>query len=162
MPPYTPGPGPGPSPDPGPGTDPEPGEPEPTLLAKASQTAEGLSYTIDGVTKAFDNLTAYRANPDTTVMAVRLLQELGAKIGYQRVDNGGMVTVSCGDITATLWENSTVMTVVDSSGTRQVNLRTVFTNRGGRTYLPTRDVAENLGFQVDWTAEDDSITITAR
>lgn len=123
---------------------------------------DSRTYTINEESKTFDNVTSYRVNDGTTVMAVRLLQELGAKIGYQRVNNVGVVTVTFDGTVATLQEKSNVMTVVDAEGTRQVTLRTVFTNLNGRTYLPTRDVAENLGFFVHWAAQTDSITITAR
>lgn len=123
---------------------------------------DGRTYVINDDIKAFDNVTSYRANGTTTVIAVRLLQELGAQIGYRRVDNVGIITVIFDDTTATLREGSNVMTVVDRTGERQIILRTVFTNFGGRTYLPTRDVAENLGFFIHWLAEDDSITITVK
>lgn len=130
--------------------------------SKLYTAIDAKTYVINEDIRAFDNVTSYRANGETTVMAVRLLQELGAKIGYQRVDNVGVATVIYGDTTATLREKSNIMTVVDAAGERQVTLRTVFTNLNGRTYLPTRDVAENLGFFVHWAAQDDSITITAK
>ncbi len=95
-------------------------------------------------------------------MAVRLLEELGAKISYKRVDNVGVVTVAFGDIKAILREKSSIMTVTTAAGESQVTLRTPFTNKQGRTYLPTRDIAENLGFCVRWAAADDSITIVKR
>lgn len=135
---------------------------EPSYPSYLYTIIDSTSYVLDGENRSFDNLTAYRANDNTTVMAIRLLQELGAKIDYRRVGGVGVVTVAYGDITATLQEKSTVMTVTDSSGTRQVTLRTVFTNKDGRTYLPTRDVTENLGFLVHWQAKDDSITIKVR
>ncbi len=138
----------------------EPEEPEQPV--KLYTVIDSKAYTVNEDVKAFDNLTAYRANDTTTVMAVRLLQELGAQIGYKRVDNVGVVTVIHDDITVTLREKSKTMTVVDATGERQVTLRAVFTNLNGRTYLPTRDVAENLGFFVHWAAADDSITITSR
>lgn len=135
---------------------------EPAEPLQLHTLINGTAYTIAAETKPFDNLTAYRALDGTTVMAVRLLQELGAQIGYTRVDNVGVVTVVFGDTKAILQEKSTLMSVVTEDGTRQVKLRTAFTNYGGRTYLPTRDVAENLGFAVHWTAADDSITITTK
>lgn len=126
---------------------------------RLSTTIGGTTYTVNDSVRNFANLTAYRANDSTTVMAVRLLQELGAKIAYRRVNNRGIVTVTYGEITATLRETSNIMTVVDTTGERQVTLRTVFTNLAGRTYLPTRDVAESLGFSVYWAAADDSLVI---
>lgn len=122
-------------------------------------TIGGHTYTLNDSVKDFGNLTAYRANDSTTVMAIRLLQELGALVDYRRVNNVGVVTVSYGEISATLREKSNIMTVVDTTGERQVTLHTVFTNLAGRTYLPTRDVAESLGFFVYWAAADDSLVI---
>ncbi|MGI6358055.1 MAG: CARDB domain-containing protein [Bacillota bacterium] len=122
---------------------------------------DSRSYTLNGEEKEFDNLTSFRVNEGTTVMAVRLLEELGATIEYEKKSGVGMVTVVYGDIHATLREGSTVMTVVDAAGTRHIDMRTAFANLAGRTYLPTRAVAENLGFAVHWDALDDSITIAA-
>jgi outer membrane protein assembly factor BamB len=119
-------------------------------------------YKIDSTGKAFDQTTTFYNKTGVTVMALRLFEELGASFNYVWAPGGGTITMTYRDTTFTMVEGSDQMTVHDSSGERVVKLRTAVANRGGRAYIPTRDVNERMGFTVDWNAADDSITVTAR
>jgi hypothetical protein len=120
------------------------------------------SYTVKGGVKPFDSVTAFYGKQGVTVMALRLFEELGATFTYEWRPGGGVITMAYPNVVVTLTEGSTKMLVQDESGTRVVNLRTAVVNRGGRAFIPTRDVSESLGFQVEWQAATDSITITRK
>jgi hypothetical protein len=132
---------------------------EPTVL---TTLISSRSYTVRGGVKDFDSETAFYGKQGVTVMALRLFQELGARFEYVWKPEGGVITMSYKDVVVTLTEGARSMQVQDSSCQRTVSLRTEIVNRGGRAFIPTRDVSENLGFSVEWHAADDSITITEK
>lgn len=115
-------------------------------------------YSTGSILRPFDSLTSFRAGDGVTVMAMHLFREMGASVSYDR----GLITVSYGAITATLTQGEDTMSVNDQNGTRVVKLRAPIVNRNSRTFIPTRDVSENLGFTVTWAPQDDSITITTK
>lgn len=119
-------------------------------------TAIGASYyTIAGARHDFDGQTVFRAGDGVTVMALHLFRELGATVTYER----GVITLQAGGITARLTTGSDSMQITDGGGTRSLRLRAPVIQRGQRTYIPTRDVSENLGLQVIWNATDGTITL---
>jgi hypothetical protein len=122
----------------------------------------GMTYTVNSQLVRFDGVTCFNAQRGISVMALRLFEQLGASFTYVWQPGGGVITMTYGGTTVVLRENSNQMTITDAVGTRTVTLRTAVVNRGGRAYIPTRDVSEYLGFNVVWNAADDSITITAK
>jgi hypothetical protein len=122
----------------------------------------GMTYTVNSQLVRFDGVTCFNAQRGISVMALRLFEQLGASFTYVWQPGGGVITMTYGGTTVVLRENSNQMTITDAVGTRTVTLRTAVVNRGGRAFIPTRDVSEYLGFNVVWNAADDSITITAK
>jgi hypothetical protein len=136
--------------------------PAPTPAVVLNTVIGGSGYSTNGETVPFDAQTCFNSQPGISVMALRLFGAMGAEFTYEWRPDGGLITMSYGSHTVDLQEGSDQMTITDASGTRTVTLRTTVINRNGRAYIPTRDVSEYLGFNVDWRAEDDSITITEK
>jgi len=118
----------------------------------------GTSYTQGGAEHTFDSVTVFQAGQGVTVMALHLFRELGATVTYDR----GLITIQFGAITAQLRQGQDTMQIADQKGARQVRLRSPVITLGSRTYIPTRDVSENLGFAVSWNGANGSITISTK
>jgi outer membrane protein assembly factor BamB len=117
------------------------------------------TYTAFGQVKQFDSLTSFTGAPGVSVIAIRLFQELGATFDYAWSPTGGVITLSYGNKVVTLREGSDQMTVVSNGVSQTVKLRTPVITRYGRSFIPTRDVSDYLGFEVVWNAADNSITL---
>ena len=95
-----------------------------------------------------------------TLLPIRWIAEpLGANVGWDGVDK--KVTVTLGSIKIELWIGKSIAKVngvdtpIDPSNPKVVPLIIQ-----GRTMLPVRFVAENLGCEVGWDAKTQTVTIT--
>lgn len=132
---------------------------EQQALTSVYTVIDSSTYSVnDGKATAFNGQTAFRSGGGVTVMAIHLFRELGAGVSY----NNGRITISYNGITVRLTQGTSVMQIETVAGFRQVELRAPILNVGGRTYIPTRDVSENLGCDVFWNKGTDSITIIAK
>jgi len=95
-----------------------------------------------------------------TLLPIRwVVEPLGASVGWDGVER--KVTVTLGDIHIELWIGKSIAKVngkdtpIDSGNPKVVPII-----KDGRTMLPVRFVAENLGCQVDWDPLTYVVTIT--
>ncbi|HPP44067.1 MAG TPA: copper amine oxidase N-terminal domain-containing protein [Caldisericia bacterium] len=95
-----------------------------------------------------------------TLLPIRWVAEpLGAEVGWDGVER--KVTVSLGDIHIELWIGKSIAKI---NGVNKAidpdNPKVVPIIKNGRTMLPVRFVAENLGCEVGWDAYTKTVTIT--
>ena len=95
-----------------------------------------------------------------TLLPIRWVAEpLGAEVGWDGVER--KVTVSLEDIHIELWIGKSIAKV---NGVNKAidpdNPKVVPIIKDGRTMLPVRFVAENLGCEVGWDADTKTVTIT--
>lgn len=91
---------------------------------------------------------------DRTMLPIRVIAEaLGAKVTWNEVEQ--KVTIAEDDLTIEIFIGQPFATV----NGKPVQLDAPAYIANGRTYLPLRFVAENLGATVEWNAADSSVTI---
>jgi NACalpha-BTF3-like transcription factor len=118
------------------------------------------AYTVNSDIFKFNTLTSYRVSDFITLMSIRLLESLGVQFYYDKVDDVRVVTMVYGDKNVVLRENSDIMVVFDSKEAKKIKLQSPMIIIGTRTYIPTRDVSEHLGFEVLWNEVTDTIIIS--
>lgn len=118
------------------------------------------SFTVNEDLHKFNAQTTFRKGPFTTLMSIRLLEKLGVKFYFERVNDVGVVTMVYGDTTVVLRENSNIMVVANSKEVKKITLTVPMLIFNSRTFIPTRDVSEHLGFEVLWDEVTDSIMIS--
>ncbi len=116
-------------------------------------------YLVNSLFHKFDSFTSRRINEYTTVVALRMLEELGVRFLYDKVDGVGYITLLYSDKAIVLQIGSKNMLIMDSFGTAKIELNSEPQLYGDRIYLPTREVSQYLGFDVIWNNLDDSIII---
>jgi hypothetical protein len=115
-------------------------------------------YTINGETRTLDSPPIIK-NSRTLLPIRAIIESLGGTVGWD--PNEKKVTVTLGSTTVELWISKNtakvngVDTLIDSS-----NSKVVPEIINGRTMLPLRFVAENLGCTVQWDGTTQTITIT--
>ena len=116
------------------------------------------SFTINGVAKALDSPSIIE-NGRTLLPIRAVIEALGGTVGWDATEK--KVTVTLGSTTIELWISKNTARVngitkpIDSS-----NPKVVPEIINGRTMLPLRFVAENLGCDVNWNGTTNTITIT--
>lgn len=91
---------------------------------------------------------------DRTMLPIRVIAEaLGAKVTWNEAEQ--KVTIAEDDLTIEIFIGQPFATV----NGKPVQLDAPAYIANGRTYLPLRFVAENLGATVEWNAVDSSVTI---
>lgn len=91
---------------------------------------------------------------DRTMLPIRIIAEaLGAKVTWNEAEQ--KVTIAEDDLTIEIFIGQPFATV----NGKPVQLDAPAYIANGRTYLPLRFVAENLGATVEWNAADSSVTI---
>jgi hypothetical protein len=124
------------------------------IILKIGQT----SFTVDGVPNTLDSPPVIKNS--RTLLPIRpVVEVLGGTVGWDGTEK--KVTVSLGSTTIELWigKNTArvngIDTPIDSS-----NSKVVPEIINGRTMLPLRFVTENLGCQLQWDPNTQTITIT--
>lgn len=103
-------------------------------------------YVVNDVTPEIKN--------DRTMLPIRIIAEaLGAKVTWNEAEQ--KVTIAEDDLTIEIFIGQPFATV----NGKPVQLDAPAYIANGRTYLPLRFVAENLGATVEWNAADSSVTI---
>ena len=116
------------------------------------------NFTVNGVTKTLDSPPIIK-NSRTLLPIRAVVESLGGTVDWSPSDK--KVTVSLGTNTIELWIGKSTAKVnginkpIDST-----NSKVVPEIINGRTMLPLRFVAENLGATVDWNQDTKTITIT--
>ncbi len=112
--------------------------------------------TVFGETKTNDVAPILRN--DRTMLPIRFVAEaLGAKVDWEETGaDMGIVTITKDDITIVITVNSDVAYVNGEA----VKLDSPAFIENGRTYLPLRFAAENLGADVQWVEEAQRVVIT--
>ncbi|MFX4262772.1 stalk domain-containing protein [Pelotomaculum propionicicum] len=114
------------------------------------------NMTINGVTQEIDpgKGTSPVIMEGRTLLPVRaIIESMGGTVGWDAAEK--KVTVTCGDKTVLMWIGS-LNTMVNGEA-KTTDVAPVIIN--GRTMLPVRFISENLGLDVEWKAETNSVII---
>jgi hypothetical protein len=116
-------------------------------------------YYVDNQVQSMD--TAPMIKDSRTLLPVRYVAEpLGASVGWDPAEQ--RVTINMDGKTIDLWINNN-MAAVNGTGTpidpQNPNVTPIIVPPG-RTMLPLRFIAENLGCQVDWDPLQQMVTVT--
>lgn len=125
----------------------------PVAGAKIVFTMGQTSYTYNGETRDFD-AAPYAKSGYTYLPARAVAENLGAEVLWDSATK--VVTVTKGNAVITFSQGSYVMMINGIPKTLEVPPEI----SNGRVCLPVRRVAEALGAQVTWNAEDKTVTIT--
>jgi hypothetical protein len=111
--------------------------------------------TVGGVVKAIDAQgTKPLISNGTTMVPIRaIVESLGGSVGWNAAAR--CLDIRLGSRTVTTWVGKTTATVNGSSKT----MSTAPTIIGGRTMIPLRFVAENLGCLVGWDQPTKGVTV---
>jgi hypothetical protein len=111
--------------------------------------------TVDGVVKTIDAQgTKPLISNGTTMVPIRaIVESLGGSVGWDAATR--RCDIRLGSRTVTTWVGKTTATVNGSSRT----ISTAPAIIGGRTMIPLRFVAENLGCLVGWDQPTKGITL---
>ncbi len=111
---------------------------------------------VDGINQEIDpgrGTVPIMAN-DRTLLPIRaVVESFGAYVLWDEIQE--QVTIYTDDITIKLWINSVKATVNGKNYTLDVPP----TVMNGRTFMPLRFVAENLGLTVGWNDENQTVTV---
>jgi hypothetical protein len=111
--------------------------------------------TVDGVVKAIDaQETKPLISNGTTMVPIRaIVESLGGSVGWDAAAR--RLDIRLGSRTVTTWVGKTTATVGGSSRTMSTAPAII----GGRTMIPLRFVAENLGCLVGWDQSTRRVTV---
>src|SRR5664280_2793555 len=111
--------------------------------------------TVGGVVKAIDTQgTKPLITNGTTMVPIRaIVESLGGSVGWDAAARG--LDIRLGSRTVTTWVGKTTATVGGTSKTMSAAPAII----GGRTMIPLRFVAENLGYLVGWDQGTRSVTV---
>jgi len=111
--------------------------------------------TVGGVAKAIDAQgTKPLISNGTTMVPIRaIVESLGGSVGWDTAAR--RLDIRLGSRTVTTWVGKITATVGSSSKTMSAAPAII----GGRTMIPLRFVAENLGCQVGWDQPTKSVTV---
>ncbi len=124
------------------------------LKGNKQQSDKGISVSLDGKNIRFD--TSPVIKNDTTLVGFRaILEALGAEVSWDGETQ--TVTAEKDGISIVLKINSTAATVNGEEKT----LLTAPEIINDSTMIPVRFISEQLGMNVDWDGETQSITITS-
>ncbi|MBR5011719.1 MAG: hypothetical protein IKY12_04100, partial [Clostridia bacterium] len=126
------------------------GEPKNTVL---KMSIGNKTATVNGIEKTLDAAPIIRES--RTMLPVRFVAEnLGATVGWDGATSTATVKTSTTEIKITIGAKEAVVNGVT------VALDAPAFIEGGRTYLPVRFVAENLGATVAWDSATSTATLT--
>ncbi|MCG8515503.1 MAG: copper amine oxidase N-terminal domain-containing protein, partial [Halanaerobiales bacterium] len=121
-----------------------------TLVITIEPLAEPVEFTIGEETTYGTPVLM----SDITMVPVRFAQDLGATVEWD--NDTQTVTYTLGEIKVAMTIGSTTAIVNDSN----VQLAVApYKNELGRTMVPLRMIAQELGFTVEWTSNDAPIMI---
>jgi hypothetical protein len=118
------------------------------------------TFTVNGASKTLDSPPVIK-NGRTLVPIRAIIEALGGTVGWDATTKKATVTLGKKIIALWIGKNTAtvngVSTLIDST-----NAKVVPEIINGRTMLPLRFVAENLGATVGWDQNTQTITITYR
>jgi hypothetical protein len=111
--------------------------------------------TVNGVANTIDAQgTKPLISSGTTLVPIRaVIESLGGSVGWDA--SGRRIDISLGTRTVVMWVGKTTAMVSGSSKTMSMAPAVI----GGRTMIPLRFVAENLGCLVGWDQPTKSVTV---
>jgi len=116
------------------------------------------TFTVNGASKTLDSPPVIK-NSRTLVPIRAIIEALAGTVGWDGAAR--KATVTLGSTTIELWIGKSVATVNGvSTSIDSTNAKVVPEIINGRTMLPLRFVAENLGATVGWDQNTQTITIT--
>jgi hypothetical protein len=120
-----------------------------------SLTVDSPRMTVNGTVKAIDvEGTKPLISKSTTMVPIRaIVESLGGSVGWETVNR--RLDIRLGSRTVTVWVGKTTATV-NGSGTTMSTAPAIIS---GRTMIPLRFVAENLGCLVGWDQLTKGVTI---
>jgi uncharacterized protein YkwD len=118
-----------------------------------SAGANEISVVVDGAPILYD-VPPQIINGRTMVPMRAVLEALGASIDWDGATQTITATTECGDLIS-LVIGSNVLYINGAADTMDVAPLVI----SGRTFVPVRFIAQALGFQVKWSAEDNAVFI---